>query len=392
MKEVIEKVIKEIDSRNCFGSEQIRLVLLLVVCAEQPLTVRQLAEAVAIPKMTNTWDSSFISDDHTSLIDDCAELLVRVPAAQWNRYYYYWPNITDSWTDESYGPDDEIAIPFHPSLKTFLLTDPARLPLPEALTKYTLHPLSAAHSELATLCRTYLDLVRNQIRYRCSDTVSSNHPFVHYALFQLLPHIRASGDSAAHSRSFTRWVSRDGRTGIPTPVQIAVELNLPIIHQFSEDELAVEDHLGLNLLHFAVKRSASLPVINGLLEKLDVNQFSNDDNPATALHFAACYHQKVIDVFPRLLAAGADVNAETSGGETALGLLLKWQSPERALPCIASLHAHPPARERPGLRKGYARYCAASCDILAPLLPEAALPLPFEPVHASRPGHNQRQR
>ena len=88
----------------------------------------------------------------------------------------------------------------------------------------------------------------------------------------------------------------------------------------------VEDHLGLSLLHFAIKRSASLPVIDGLLEKLDVNQLSTDDNPATALHFAACYHQKVEDVIPRLLAAGVDANAKTKGGEMALQLLLEWQS------------------------------------------------------------------
>ena len=139
------------------NSKRLRWVLRMVVCATRPLSLEELAEAVATPEMGGKWDETRVVKDATLLVDSCANLLM----------------CSMTW-------ENAIVVPFHASVKDFLLANPIRVP--ESLSAYALHPISDIHDEIARLCLRYLEL-------RPTDLEEAHcHFFKVYALQGSLKH------------------------------------------------------------------------------------------------------------------------------------------------------------------------------------------------------------
>jgi len=163
-------------------------VLRWVVCAEHPMTLHELSEAVIIHDMQQSWDRSRSVNKPIGLIEDCFHLV-------------HCTDITGK------SRDARVQL-IHSSVKEFLIQKPAVLD--SSLTGYHIYPLSDAQVTSAEDCLKYLQLIAQSV-YQSSDhtraaidvsqltLVEDRHPFLTYASEFWPRHLRASGSSGKKS-------------------------------------------------------------------------------------------------------------------------------------------------------------------------------------------------
>jgi hypothetical protein len=122
--------------------DRLRRALRWVVCATRPLTLAELADAVAIEEMQDSWDVEKVVSNPETIVDDCANLLV-IPTRYQNR-----PVV-----------ESHVKL-IHDSVRDFLISNPN---LSENLLRqYHVHPLQDAHTDLARQCFKYFTSFSNQ--------------------------------------------------------------------------------------------------------------------------------------------------------------------------------------------------------------------------------------
>ncbi|KAM6492706.1 hypothetical protein JOM56_012430 [Amanita muscaria] len=285
-------------------SELLRLAIRLVVCAVQPITLRALTQAATMPQMGAAWcsDSLHRSSNPRWIVDDCANLLKCVPATDRSQYEHYWAgNRVDGQTIEiNIDGDDEIVIPFHPSVRDFLGSSP--IILPNSLVKYALHPLKDAHATLARMCQNHLNLA-----LRLQKTADPRHAFTNYALSACPLHLRATGRDAVDSEElFTLWN------------RVNVDFWEPILKYYLDNFRIININgrgpRGRTALHCAVQGGSPI-LVASLLEKgakIDLV----DDCGDTPLLVAMKMTLFSVPLIVHLLDHGADVNARDRRGFT----------------------------------------------------------------------------
>ena len=157
-------------------------VLRWVVCAEHPLSLRELSDAVAVPDMQRSWDRSRCVNKPISLIEDCFHLV--------------------HCTDISGNSGDTKVQLIHSSVKEFLLQDP--VVLGSSLTGYHIYPLPDAQVTIAEDCLKYLHLIAPEVLQGIYPVgiyqhIEDRHPFLTYASEFWPQHLRASGSSGEKS-------------------------------------------------------------------------------------------------------------------------------------------------------------------------------------------------
>jgi len=119
--------LKKIDELPSSSRERLKRVLRWVVCAQRPLHLSELIEAVAIDEMADTWDPEKVVNDQNSLIYDCAHLLIT----------------HDGWFVQL----------IHDSVYNFLTSSPGLFDTPLPL--YHVYPVGHAHAHIARNCFRY---------------------------------------------------------------------------------------------------------------------------------------------------------------------------------------------------------------------------------------------
>lgn len=76
MQKTVVRALKAIDSRQ--DSEILRLTLQLVMCAQRPIVLQELAECVGILEVTSSRNQALISMDPRGLVDEFGGLLICV--------------------------------------------------------------------------------------------------------------------------------------------------------------------------------------------------------------------------------------------------------------------------------------------------------------------------
>ena len=153
-------------------------VLRWVVCAEHPMSLRELSDAVVIPDMQQSWDRSRCVNKPVTLIEDCFHLV--------------------HCTDISGNSGDAKVKLIHSSVKEFLLQNPTALG--SSLTGYHIYPLPEAQVTIAEDCLKYLRLIapeepRSSYTSTIYQQIEDHHPFLAYASEFWPQHLRASGSS-----------------------------------------------------------------------------------------------------------------------------------------------------------------------------------------------------
>ena len=141
--------------------ERLKRVLLWVVCSARPLSVSELADAVAIDEMDDIWDPDKVVFDKEGIVDDCGHLLIIR-----NEHL-------------NVNSNDEATIQFiHASVRDYLSSNPAlfytpllqgtRFPASDpshfhsSLSQYHVYPLQQGHARVARDCLKYLMLCRGE--------------------------------------------------------------------------------------------------------------------------------------------------------------------------------------------------------------------------------------
>ena len=156
-------------------------VLRWVICAAHPMNLRELSDAVVVPDMQQSWDSSRCINKPISLIDDCFHLV--------------------HCTDVSENSEDAKVQLIHSSVKEFLLQNP--MVLGSSLTGYHIYPLPDAQVTIAEDCLKYLRLIapeapevpQRTYPFGLYQDIRDRHPFLIYASEFWPQHLRASGTS-----------------------------------------------------------------------------------------------------------------------------------------------------------------------------------------------------
>lgn len=158
-------------------------VLRWVVCAEHPMSLRDLSDAVVIPDMQQSWDRSRCINKPVTLIEDCFHLV--------------------HCTGISGNSGDAKVKLIHSSVKEFLLQNPTVLG--SSLTGYHIYPLPDAQVTIAEDCLKYLRLIAPEelsspsSTFRVYEEIEGHHPFLTYASEFWPQHLRASGSSGEKS-------------------------------------------------------------------------------------------------------------------------------------------------------------------------------------------------
>jgi hypothetical protein len=168
--------LKSIDCLPAPRLARVQRVLRWVVCAQHPMSLHELSEAVAVHDMEQSWDRSRCVNKPISLIEDCFHLV----------------HCTDI------SRDAKVQL-IHASVKEFLLQNPVLLG--SSLMGYHIYPLPDAQVAIAKDCLKYLQLIAQPVK-GSSETKSETihilqyrHPFLAYAGEFWPQHLRASGSS-----------------------------------------------------------------------------------------------------------------------------------------------------------------------------------------------------
>lgn len=164
-------ILKSIDRLPVARRARAKRVLRWVACAEHPLSLCELSEAVAIHDMLGVWDMSRCVNRPTTLIEDCSSLILCTE---------------NSWQ----SPDAKVQL-VHSSVEEFLLQNPI---LPgSSLTDYHIYPLPSTQVAIVEDCLKYLALMAEQPSsgYDFID-LEHQHPFVTYACEFWPQHLRNS--------------------------------------------------------------------------------------------------------------------------------------------------------------------------------------------------------
>jgi hypothetical protein len=165
------RILRSIDHLPVARRARAKRVLRWVACAEHPLSLRELSEAVAIHDMQGVWDKSRCVNRPTTLIDDCFSLILCTES---------------SWQ----SPNAKVQL-IHSSVKEFLSQNTALLG--SSLTDYHIYPLPDAQVAIVEDCLKYLFLMAKQ--QVSSYGLEHQHPFVTYACEFWPQHLRNSGPS-----------------------------------------------------------------------------------------------------------------------------------------------------------------------------------------------------
>ena len=153
-------------------------VLRWVVCAEHPMSLRDLSDAVVIPDMQQSWDRSRCINKPVTLIEDCFHLVHCIGSS-------------------GNSGDAKVKL-IHSSVKEFLLQNP--IALGSSLTDYHIYPFPDAQVTIAEDCLKYLRLIAPEEPHSSHPSsiyqqIEDRHPFLTYASEFWPQHLRASGPS-----------------------------------------------------------------------------------------------------------------------------------------------------------------------------------------------------
>jgi hypothetical protein len=176
--------LRSIDSLPPTRLARAKRVLRWVVCAEHPMSLRELSDAVVVPDMQQSWDRSRCVTKPITLIEDCFHLV--------------------HCTDISGNSGGAIVKLIHSSVKEFLLQNPTVLGSP--LTDYHIYPLPDAQVTIAEDCLKYLRLIAPEVLQGIYPVgiyqhIEDRYPFITYASEFWPRHLRASGSSGEKSVS-----------------------------------------------------------------------------------------------------------------------------------------------------------------------------------------------
>lgn len=165
------RILKFIDRLPVPRRARAKRVLRWVACAEHPLSLCELSEAIAIHDMQGVWDKSRCVNRPTTLIEDCSSLILCTE---------------NSWQ----SPDAKVQL-IHSSVKEFLLQNP--ILLGSSLTDYHIYPLPSTQVAIVEDCLKYLALLAEQ--QGSSHDLEHQHPFMTYACEFWPQHLRHSGQA-----------------------------------------------------------------------------------------------------------------------------------------------------------------------------------------------------
>jgi hypothetical protein len=169
------RILQSIDRLPVARRARAKRVLRWVACAEHPMGLRELSEAVAIHDMLGVWDMSRCVNRPATLIEDCFSLVLCTENA--------WQS-----------PDAKVQL-VHSSVKEFLLQNP--ILLGSSLTDYHIYPLPSTQVAIVEDCLKYLTLMAEQPGSGCDFIdLEHQHPFVTYACEFWPQHLRNSGQAA----------------------------------------------------------------------------------------------------------------------------------------------------------------------------------------------------
>jgi hypothetical protein len=156
------RCLTKIHARVPSSRDRLKRALRWVVCATRPLSLDELAEALAVEEMQDTWDTEKVVSVPESIVDDCANLLI----------------IVHEQTDDS---SRTVVKLIHASVRDFLISTPGSSEIP--LQQYHV-PLEDGHIVLARQCFKYFTAFSNY-------TIS--RAFRDYAVRSWTKHVDSSG-------------------------------------------------------------------------------------------------------------------------------------------------------------------------------------------------------
>ncbi|KAI0269374.1 hypothetical protein BC834DRAFT_951654, partial [Gloeopeniophorella convolvens] len=311
------RILKSIDRLPATRRVRVQRILRWVVCAEHPLGLRELSEAVAIQDMQDNWDTSRCVNRPTSLIEDCFNLVLC--------------------TESSWQSRDSKVQLIHSSVKEFLLQNP--LLLGESLAAYHIYPLPDAYIAMVTDCFKYLGLVaqdanHNTYSYPVFDPMpEERHPLVMYTSEFWPQHLRAAGPAGEQ---------------LVHPFSQFLQPHSLSRHFWSERYNRKRDngiYATMSLCHLAARLSLPYIVKPILAQGIDGGE-GHFSNGLSALHLAARFAE---DATLRVLVeSGADINVRTHKQLTALHIAAGNWDGERVVQALLDLGANATVVDKDG--------------------------------------------
>ncbi|KAI0301911.1 hypothetical protein B0F90DRAFT_1667745 [Multifurca ochricompacta] len=299
------RILKSIDRLPPSRRARAKRVLRWVACAEHPLSLCELSEAIVIQDMQQSWDKSRCVTRPTSLIEDCFNLVFCTES---------------SWQ----SPDAKVQL-IHSSVKEFLLQDP--VVLGESLADYHVYPFSEVQVTIVEDCLKYLQLItqaamqanfgRNILElpdllesdsFSCSVNSCSRHRPPD-----------SSGLSVTTENAKTSFIRPCLYVTWPldSPFHTLSDLSWKMALTLPEPKARTASNRRQLPLHAAAANPYGCASVQYLLSYgADVNALN--DQLRTPLHAAAGIWHRGIDSVRVLLEHGAKVNATDRDGFTPL--------------------------------------------------------------------------
>ena len=360
LEEVYERALRSIECQPPPVKALAQKVIMWTLFSKRSLWIGELLEALAVVPGSKAIDPLHRLNDPFMIVTICAELIIL---------------------------DAKNSVQFaHSSIRDFLLNKSNDQKTPTGLT----YAVESANFDIGRICLTYLlyDRVKTQM-FQTWDEMQAffrEHKFIIYASSHWADHIRGPGElslqslimeliqckgAAAYRRLWLDLWQTDFKRNdilqipveIANPLQITIEEDLPLTMSHLPNlqmYLETKDVAGRTPLLSAVFEGKTL-VANKLLDcGADVKATGPKD--VTALHYAARQIQ-TIDLVPRLIAAGAELHAQTDTGSSPMG----YAASNSNLPCLKLLLA---AAVDPASRKVFTSQalCSAASEDCIPVI------------------------